>query len=93
MVLTKCFSLFGLSISLSKNIFIFKCGCLSGSNNLNLHLEITFFKKSIACRNFKIFCPSVLTFVALYVTLKQVNIFQSFSQCNSEKLIRTLKTC
>ena len=27
MVLTNYFSLFGLSISLSKNIFIFKCGC------------------------------------------------------------------
>ena len=45
MVLIKYFSLFGLSVSLSKNIFIFKCGCLSGSNNLNLHLEIAFFLK------------------------------------------------
>ena len=43
MVFTKYFSLFGLSVSLSKNIFIFKCGCLSGSNNINLHLEIAFF--------------------------------------------------
>ena len=44
MVLTKYFSLFGLSVSLSKNILIFKCGCLSVSNNRNLHLEIAFFK-------------------------------------------------
>ena len=47
MVLTKYFSLFGLSVSLSKNIFIFNCGCLSGSNNLNLHLEIAFFLKNL----------------------------------------------
>ena len=65
MVLTKSFSLFGLSISLSKNIFIFNCGCLNGSNNLNLQLGIAFLKKSRACKNSKIFCPSVLTFVAL----------------------------
>ena len=65
MVLTKCFSLFGLSISLSKNIFIFKW-------------------------NFKIVFPTVLTIVALYVTLKQVTFSQSFSRCNSENLIRTL---
>ena len=51
MVLTKYFSLFGLSVSLSKNIFIFKCGCLSGSNNHNLHLEIAFFLKSRACHS------------------------------------------
>ena len=81
----KDFSLFGLSISLLKNIFIFKCGCLSGSNNLNSHLEIAFFLKSRACKNFNIFCPSVLTIVALYVTLKLVKFFQCFSQCNSEK--------
>ena len=40
----KYFSLFRLSVFLSKNIFIFKCGCLSGSNNLNLHLEVHFLK-------------------------------------------------
>ena len=79
MVLTKYFSLFGLSISLSKNIFIFKCGCLSGSNNLNLHLEVQFLKKCRACKNFKIFCPSVLTIVALYVTLTSKFFSQSFS--------------
>ena len=43
MVLTKCILLFGLSVSLSKNICIFKCECSSGANNLNLHLEIVFF--------------------------------------------------
>ena len=42
-VSTKYFLLFGLSIFLTKNIFIFNCGCLSGSNNLNLHLKIVFF--------------------------------------------------
>ena len=87
MVLYKYLSLYGLSVSLSKNIFIFKCGCLSGSNNLNLHLKISFFLKSTACKNFEIFCPSVLTTAALYVTLRPV-IF--FSRCNSEKLIRIL---
>ena len=83
MVLTKYFSLFGLSISLWKKFFIFKCGCLSGSSNLNLHLEIALLKTSRACKNFKIFCPSVLTIVALYcdtlvltiVALKQVHFF------------------
>ena len=78
MVLTKYFSLFGLSVSLSKNIFIFKCGCLSGSNNLNLHLEIAFFFKSRACKNFKTVCPTVLIVVALYVILKQVFFFTEF---------------
>ena len=67
--------MFRLRVSLSKNIFIFKCGCLSGSNNLNLHLEIAFLNKSRACKNFKILCPSVLTIVALYLTLKQVIFF------------------
>ena len=43
MVLTKYFELFGISVSLSKSILIFKCDCLSGSNKLNLHLEIAFF--------------------------------------------------
>ena len=33
---------------------------------------------------------SVLTIVTLYVTLKQVNFFHSFSRSNSEKLIGTL---
>ena len=46
MLLAKYFTIFGLSVSRSKNIFIFKCGCLSGSNNLNLHLEIAFLTKS-----------------------------------------------
>ena len=53
MVLTKCFSLFGLSISFSKNIFVFKCGCLSGSNNLNLHLEMAFLKKIYSMQKFQ----------------------------------------
>ena len=57
--------------------FIFKCGCLGGSNNLNLHLEMTFLKKSRAWKNFKIFWPSVLTIVALHVTLKQVYFFHT----------------
>ena len=93
MDLSKYFSIFGLGVSLSKNIFIFKCGCLSGSNNLNLHLEIAFSEKSRTWKNFKIFCASVLTIV-LYVTLKQVFSSHSFSRCNSETLIRTLKfTC
>ena len=43
MVLTKYFELFGISVPLSKSILIFKCDCLSGSNNLNLQLEIAFF--------------------------------------------------
>ena len=58
--------------------FIFKCGCLSGSNSLNLHLKISFLKKSRACENFKIFCPSVQIIVALHVALKQVNFFTQF---------------
>ena len=53
------------------------CGCSSGSNNLNLHLKIEFFKKSRAHKIFKIFCPSSLTTVALYMTLEQV-FFQLF---------------
>ena len=53
MVLTKYFSLFGLSVSLSKNIFIFKFGCLSGSNNFNLHLEIAFVLKIYSMQNFQ----------------------------------------
>ena len=57
--------------------FIFKCGCLSGWNSLNLHLEISFLKKSRACKNFKIFCPSVQIIVALHMTLKQVNFFHT----------------
>ena len=65
--------------------FIFKCSCLSDSNSLNLRLEISFSKKSTACENFKIFCPSVQIIVALHVTLKQVNFFShSFSRRKSE---------
>ena len=45
MVLTKYFELFGISVSLSKSILIFKCDFLSGSNKLNLNLEIAFFFK------------------------------------------------
>ena len=75
--LTKYFSLFWVSVLLSKNIFIFKRGCLSGFNNRNLHLEIKK-KKSGACKNFKIVFPIVLTIVALYVTLKQVIFFAEF---------------
>ena len=60
--------------------FIFKCGCLSGLNNLNLHLEIQFLKKSRARKNFKIFCPTVQIIVALYVTLKQVKFFHTVFQ-------------
>ena len=40
-------------------------------------MEIALFLKSRACKNFKILCPSVLTNVALYVTLKQVNFFHT----------------
>ena len=71
MVLPMYFSLFGLGVSSSKMFFIFECGCSSGSNNLN------FFFKSRACKHLKIFCPSVLTFVALYMTRKQVNVFHT----------------
>ena len=42
-VLTKCILLFGLSVSLSKNICIFNRDYSNGANNLNLHLEIAFF--------------------------------------------------
>ena len=42
MVLTKYFLLLGLTISLPNNIFILNCGCLNGSNNHNLHLQIAF---------------------------------------------------
>ena len=59
--------------------FIFNCSRLSGSNNLNLHLEIAFFKKSRGCKNFKILCPSVQIIVALYVTLKQIFFTQFFT--------------
>ena len=38
---------------------------------------MTFLKKSRAWKNFKIFCPSVLTIVALHVTLKQVYFFHT----------------
>ena len=57
--------------------FIFKCGCLSGWNSLNLHLEISFLKKSRACKNFEISCPSVQIIVILHMTLKQVNYFHT----------------
>ena len=67
MVLTKYFSLFGLSVSVSKNIFTFNCGFLNDSNNL-FTFGNCIFKKSRACKNFKIFCPSFLTLVALYMT-------------------------
>ena len=77
MVLTKYFSLFGLILSHSESIFVFRCGCVSGSNNCNLHFELAFLKKFRACKNFKIFCPSVLSIVPLCATLKQVNIFQA----------------
>ena len=60
MVLTKYFSLFGLSISLSKNIFILKCGYLSSSNNLKFG-NCNFSKKSGAYKNL-----SVINIVALY---------------------------
>ena len=56
---------------------IFKCGFLSGWNSLNLHLEISFLKKSRACENFQIFCPSVQIIVALQMTLKQVDFFHT----------------
>ena len=63
--------------------FIFKCGCLSGSNSLNLHFEISFLKKSRPCKNFKIFCSSVQIIVTLHVTLKQVFFFShSFHDAN-----------
>ena len=55
--------------------FIFKCGCLSRSNDLNLQLEIEFLKKFGACKNFKIFGLSVLIIVVLYMTLKRVIFF------------------
>ena len=58
----------------SKNLF---SSPLSGSNSLNLHLEISFLKKSRACENFKIFCPSFQIIVALHLTLKQVNFFRT----------------
>ena len=45
MVATKYFELFGIGVSLSKSILIFKCDSLSGSNKLNLHLEVAFFLK------------------------------------------------
>ena len=40
--------------------------------------KLHFFKKSRACKNFKIVFPTVLTIVALYVTLKQVTFFTEF---------------
>ena len=83
MVLTKYFELFGISVSLSKSILIFKCDCLSGSNKLNLHLEIAFFKKkkkSRACKNVKIFCPSVLTIATLRGTKASKNFFNRVFQ-------------
>ena len=58
-------------------ILIFKCGCLSGSNSLNLHFEISFLKKSRPWKNFKIFCPSIQIIVALHVTLKQVTFLHT----------------
>ena len=79
MVLSKYFSLFELNISLSKNIFILSVVVinLSGSNYLSLHMEIAFFFKSRAGKNFKMSCPLILTIVALYVALKQVNFFHT----------------
>ena len=56
------------SVSRSKKKFIFKCGCL-------ITIIYIWKLKSRACKNFKIFCHSVLTIVVLYVTLKQVNVF------------------
>ena len=40
-------------------------------------MEISFLKKSRACENFKIFCPSFQIIVALHLTLKQVNFFRT----------------
>ena len=58
---------------------------LSGPKYLSLHLEITFLKKSRAGRDFKILRPSVLTIVALYVTLSDSGLpknkkFELFSR-------------
>ena len=68
MVLSKNFSLFGLSVSRSKY------GCLRGSNYLNLHWKLHF-SKIYSMHNLKLFCPSDLTIVVFLVTLKQVNFF------------------
>ena len=56
--------------------FIFKCGCLSGWNSLNLHLEIPFLKKSRACENFKSKF-SVPQSKSLWPVTWHVNFFQT----------------
>ena len=56
-------------------------------HNLHLYLEVTFLKH---LEQAKTFTPSILTIVALYVTLTQVHFFYSFSWWNFEKLIQTL---
>ena len=92
MVLTKYFSLFGLSVSLLRNIFIFNCGCSNGSNNLNLHLETAFFKKIYSMQksqNIQSLSPSHCG--PLRDTKTNKFLSHSFSRCNYEKLIRTLQ--
>ena len=77
MVSTKYFSLYGLSLSILKNIFIFQWDCWSASNNFNLHLEIAFFCSSNHCG-------------PLHDTKTSKFFSHNFSQCKSEKLIQTL---
>ena len=92
MILTKNFSLFGLSFSCSKNIFILKCGCFSGSNLV--YIASSIFRKIYSMRNFKKLCPLGLSIVALYVALKTKTtefFSDSFSRYHSENLIQTLK--
>lgn len=88
--MTKCFSLFGLSVSHLKIFSILKCGCLNGSNYL-IYIGNCTSQKIYIIHSFNIFCPSSLTILVLHVALKQVDFFShSFSRINSEKLIRTL---
>ena len=51
-------------------VYLYMCFCLSGSNYHNLHWKL-YFSKIYSTYNFKIFCPSGLTIVALHVTLRQ----------------------
>ena len=71
MVLSKCLSLFGLNISLSKNIFILSVIVKVALITLVYIWKLHFFLKILK------HCPSVLTIVALYVILKQVNFFHT----------------
>ena len=91
MVLTKYFSLFGLSVYLSKNIFTFKCGFLNGSKTLIYIWKLHFSKHLEYAKILKYSVPQSQSLQGPLRDTKTSKFFShSFSQCNLEKLIRSL---